>query len=457
MEPARSAFVPLLLCSVVSAVSGVRSALVSIPSVVHGTCGERLLLPVEYHFDVWPKDLQGTWYFQGDSSDMVMLVTFSSHTLIMNMVYNGSVSIHPPNASLLINRLDETAEGWYRLDLNFRFPGVDSPVLEKKVVHVFAHVPVSVPVIEMSPGSEVVEDKDNVTLRCSVKTGSRAQYLWLKDGVVVGAGERRTLSRDNGTLAISPATKEDIGEYVCVARNFIGRERSRPLPLRVFYGPYNLEVSSQQGLKTGEVFMVDPGEPVLFECWADSDPPNSCVWISKSSNSSRVITGSRFEVMSNRLAHKEDFVCRAFNNVTQKQDETQFTLVVASLGTGKKQEFLQAGSSVSHLAAITVSSLVIIGCMLLVIFRKRSCCPHRVMMNIYNRPLTEPKRTHLSGHEDATEDFGIYEFVTIPGKSDSTQASSRSLAGLNSVQDLHTTIYDVIRHIPETPTQGLLK
>lgn len=27
----------------------------------------------------------------------------------------------------------------------------------------------------------------------------------------------------------------------------------------------------------------------------------------------------------------------------------------------------------------------------------------------------------LIGHEDATEDFGIYEFVAIPGRLDSTQ------------------------------------
>lgn len=31
-------------------------------------------------------------------------------------------------------------------------------------------------------------------------------------------------------------------------------------------------------------------------------------------------------------------------------------------------------------------------------------------------------RTYEStGHEDATEDFGIYEFVSIPGKMESTQ------------------------------------
>lgn len=36
------------------------------------------------------------------------------------------------------------------------------------------------------------------------------------------------------------------------------------------------------------------------------------------------------------------------------------------------------------------------------------------------------------------------------------QASCRSLARLESVQDMHTTIYDVIRHDPEVPSHSLL-
>ena len=36
------------------------------------------------------------------------------------------------------------------------------------------------------------------------------------------------------------------------------------------------------------------------------------------------------------------------------------------------------------------------------------------------------------------------------------QASCRSLARLESMQDVQTTIYDVIRHVPETPGHTLL-
>ncbi|XP_023667541.1 HEPACAM family member 2 [Paramormyrops kingsleyae] len=434
--------------------TGIHSTFISVPSILHGVRGRPLLLPVKYNFTTANVEIQGDWKLHD-----TMLVAFRNRNVISHLSMEHQHTFLPPNASLLINVLEEKAEGPYKVDIRLKFADKPDIIEESRVVRVTVNVPVSKPNVHMSPGSPVVEDKDNVTWTCSVDNGSHVQYRWFRDGVPVGTGDRYSFSGDNGKFAISPVRKEDIGDYVCQVSNHVSEEWSRPVPLSVFYGPYNLEVSAQQGLKTGEVFTINPGELVLFDCHADSNPPNTCVWISKSRNSTKVVMkGPRLEVMSERLAQAEEYVCRAFNNVTQKQDETQFTLVVASLGTGKAKH-LQTESSVPPLAVITVSCLIIIACMLLVLFR-RSCRPHRVIMDMYSRnhkPLTDQKRAHLSGHEDATEDFGIYEFVTIPGRSDSTQASSKSLSGLNSVQDLHSTIYDVIRHIPETPTQGLLK
>ncbi len=81
--------------------------------------------------------------------------------------------------------------------------------------------------------------------------------------------------------------------------------------------------------------MVNPEELVFFECIADSNPPNICVWISKTKNSTDILmTGPRFEVKPYELPQGKEFLCRAFNNMTKKQDETKFTLVMASIGKG---------------------------------------------------------------------------------------------------------------------------
>ncbi|XP_034456317.1 HEPACAM family member 2 isoform X2 [Hippoglossus hippoglossus] len=439
-----------------STTTEVSSDFIYIPSLVqHGIEGRPLLLSVETRFPLDNAEIQGTWFHTRPSGSRTMLVTFTKEGNIPNMMYRNRLLFKEPNASLLIQKLNQSDEGDYHLSLNIEFHNKTGLVIkEERTVHVTVDVPVSSPVIEKNPNYAVIEDKANVTWTCSVGRGTRVVFQWLRDNIPLGPSDRYHFSQDNSTLLISPVRKEDKGIYRCVASNPVSHGRqSRGLELNVYYGPYNLEVNSGQGLRTGEVFTINPGELAFFECQADSNPPNSYVWISKSRNSTKVITeGPRLEVLSYRLAQAEEYLCRAFNNVTQKQDEAQFTLLVASLG---KEKQTQGGSSISPLAAITVCSLFMIGCFLL-FFLRRTCNPKRVLMSIYNRPLCEQKKRHRSGHEDATEDFGIYEFVSIPGKIESTQVSCRSLARLESVQDMHTTIYDVIRHVPETPSHSLL-
>ncbi|CAG5891199.1 unnamed protein product [Menidia menidia] len=456
MEAARRT--ALCLCSVLFVLTEVSSRLIHIPSLVHhGVKGSALLLSVETHFPWDDVEIQGIWSHTKPSGSREMLVTFDKKDTITNMRYSNNLVFRKPNISLLIQKLSEDYEGDYELSLNIQFHNQSGPVIkEERTIHVTVDVPVSNPVIEKSPSYAVIEDRANVTWTCAVEMGTRVVFQWLKDNIPLAPSKRYHLNHDNSMLFISPVRKEDKGTYRCVASNPVSQSQdSRSVELNVYYGPYNLEVNSSQGLRTGEVFTINPGELVLFDCQADSNPPNSYVWISKNHNGSQIITeGPRLEVRSYRLAQAEEYLCRAFNNVTQKQDEAQFTLVVASLGTGK-QKHTQESGSVSPLAAITVSSLFIIGCMLLFFLRK-TCHPKRVLMTIYNRPFTEEKRPHRSGHEDATEDFGIYEFVSIPGKMESAQMSCRSLSRLESIQDMHTTIYDVIRHVPETPSHSLL-
>ncbi|KAK9957553.1 hypothetical protein ABG768_011793 [Culter alburnus] len=443
----------LLMCVLFLIVAGTNSEYISLQSTQHGKMGDSMILRVETHFDVQDVTFQGTWC--KTKPFYTHLVSFTKTTVISNLRLKN-IRLILPNGSLNFEHLDEDTQGEYELEINIIFPGSSGIVKVTKTVMVTVSVPVSIPIISKTPDSEIVEDRDNVTLTCSVEHGTNVQFKWLKNNMLVGPSERHTFSQDNGILFINPVKKEDIGQYICEARNHISKTQSKQADLSVFYGPYNLAVNSDQGLKIGGVFTVNPGELVFFECIADSNPPNTCVWISKTKNSTEVLmTGPRFEVKPYELPQGKEFLCRAFNNVTKKQDETKFTLVVASLSTGKAK-YIQGGSALSPLTFITVFSAIIIVCMMFVLLRK-SCHPKRMIKTIYRRPMTEQKGLHRSGHEDAAEDFGIYEFVSVPGKMESTQASCRSLARLDSVRDLHTTIYDVIRHVPETPTLSLLK
>ncbi|KAB5530831.1 hypothetical protein PHYPO_G00133870 [Pangasianodon hypophthalmus] len=445
-----AAVMNLLLCAMLL-ISGTNTEeLISVPSVVDGIMGKPLYVAVEKKFSEEGVQFQGTWF--QISPKPIHLVTFDNNRAIHDMVLKKTLErITPPNISLNFTCLDEADEGDYQLKINIIHTGHNESETVTKNVRITVNVPLSIPVVEKSSKGTLVEDQDNVTLTCTVEKGTKPKFEWFRNNHPVNPSKRHVFSQSNSILYISPVKKEDIGAYGCAVKNPISHFRSKVMELSVCYGPYNLEVNSEQGLRIGEVFTVNQGEMVFFDCLADSNPPNTCVWISRRDNNTEVLmTGPRFEVASHNLGHATKFLCRAFNNITNKQDETHFTLVVANLGKGR-ENLVQEETAVSSLTIVAIFSLLGIVCMLIVLFWK-SCHPKRVFMKIYSRPIPEQK-----GHEDATEDFGIYEFVSIPGRMESRQASCRSLTRLDSARDLHTTIYDVIKHVPETPTLSLLK
>lgn len=406
--------------------------------------GQSVLLSVNTLFPLEQVELQGTWSHTPTSTggSKTTLISFTKESTITDMLYRHRLHFIQP-LSLQIHNLSLADEGFYQLKVNLEFHNQTGRVLKvEKTVRVTVDEPVSTPVVERSPEHMVVEDQVNVTWKCSVDRGTSVSFIWLKDHVRVVPSPRLQLSPDNSSLVLSPVKRQDRGQYHCVVTNPISSGRSSVAQLSVYYGPYDLAVRSAHGLRTGQVFTISPGELAHFECQADSNPPNTCVWISKSHNSSQVIAeGPRLQLHSLRLAQAEEYLCRAFNNVTHKQQEAHFTLVVASLGQDRHS---QDDRRSSPLTVLTVFSLLCLTGLLLLLLWKR-CHPTRVIMSIHNRSTTERNRQHCSGHEDAAEDFGIYEFVALPCRAEPAQFSSRPVLH----QDMHSTIYEVIRHVPD--------
>ncbi|XP_007500761.2 HEPACAM family member 2 [Monodelphis domestica] len=226
-------------------------------------------------------------------------------------------------------------------------------------------------------------------------------------------------------------------------------------------GPYGLAVHSDRGLRVGAVFTVGPGEAVRFDCSADSNPPNVYSWMRRGDNSTQVIEhGPRLEVAPGSLGRSTDYVCCAYNNVTGRRGEARVTVVITSLGLEKI-----SGKGTSSLAVLTGLSLfLIVAVSLLLAWQKWR--PHTDSgRRLGGRPDAEyraaqtrsgdprgPRRS-CSGHEDAPDDFGIYEFVTFP-----EPATVPRMPGGGSEQgpgqEVRGTIYEVIRHIPGQEQRG---
>ncbi|KAJ6666768.1 hypothetical protein lerEdw1_020492, partial [Lerista edwardsae] len=195
-------------------------------------------------------------------------------------------------------------------------------------------VPVTKPVIHTEPSFGVVEHMGNITLRCTVGKGTRVVYQWRKNGKPVEASTNYSSPANKNTLSIAPVVKEAIGNYSCVAANSVSAMESDVIRPTIYYGPYGLTVNSDKAQKVGKVFTVDKGEAVQLYCSADSNPPNVYSWSRTTDNSTHPIKYGRYlEVASERVTLKtEEYKCRAYNNMTGKEEEIHFFVIVMPRG-----------------------------------------------------------------------------------------------------------------------------
>ncbi|XP_053568950.1 HEPACAM family member 2 [Bombina bombina] len=447
----------LLRCNIYFLLLGTCSMLtLRIPSTtIHGIEGQLLVLPVHYNFNSSASGIQIIWLFEKYQTPAIYLLSSVNQSVVPDLEFQHKFTLNPPNASLVINSLHMKDEGNYNVKVNIH----GSPTVSaNQNIHVTVNVPVSKPIVLNEPLHGAVENVGNVTFKCSVSKGNRVIYQWLKNGKPLPSSPRYSFSPNNDTLFIDPAMKKDIGNYSCLARNLVSEMESEPITPTIYYGPYELTVNSDKGLKVGEVFTVDIGESVQFDCSADSNPPNTFAWIQRTENSTEIINyGPYFKVLSEKVGQKTlDYMCRAYNNITGKLDETQFTVILTSIDP---QKLTQKGNSLSSLAAITGISLFIILAMSLLFVGRKYHLHRAIKWKLQNRrPSTEYRRTQIfSGHEDALNDFGIYEFVSFPDPSATHRASSNksvSTSNVSQAHDVNCTVYEVIRHVPEQPQNG---
>uniref|UniRef100_A0A8D0GBH9 HEPACAM family member 2 n=1 Tax=Sphenodon punctatus TaxID=8508 RepID=A0A8D0GBH9_SPHPU len=340
----------------------------TVPShTIHGTEGQQLNLPVDYHFNTTASEIQIIWLFEKPPTIPKYLLGSVNRSVIPDLEYRHKFTLIPPNASLLINPLHISDEGNYIVKVNVHGNGTISA---RQKIQVTVDVPVTKPVVNIKPSSGVVEYVENMTLTCTVGQGTRVVYQWMKNEKPLHTSSSYTFSSNNDTLFISPVVKEAIGNYSCLATNPVSTMESEIITPTIYYGPYGLRVNSPKGLKVGEVFTVDIGEVILFDCSADSNPPNTYSWIQRADNTTHVIQyGPHLEVLSENMAKKTlDYMCSAYNNVTGKRDETHFTVIITSVGL---KTLAQKGKSLSSLAVITGISLFLIVSIFLLFLWKR--------------------------------------------------------------------------------------
>ena len=99
----------------------------------------------------------------------------------------------------------------------------------------------------MHPQNETKTEGDNVTFTCNATGNPAPTFNWTKDGSVLTAGSRISLSPDRKQLTITNVTREDSGQYVCEATNNVTTVQSNSATLnvkcKIFYYNYYLIIA----------------------------------------------------------------------------------------------------------------------------------------------------------------------------------------------------------------------
>ncbi|KAK9396246.1 HEPACAM family member 2 [Crotalus adamanteus] len=433
---------------------GISSALnMTIPSyTVNGIEGQPLRLEVAYNFNFAFSDIQIIWLFEKPPTNPKYLLTSVNRSVVPDLEYRHKFTLSPPNASLLINSLHRSDEGNYIVKINIHGNGTKSAI-EK--IQVTVNVPVTKPVIYMEPSFGVVEKKGNITLKCVVEEGTRVVYQWMKNENPIEDSSNGSMTINKDTLSIAPVLKEAIGNYSCLVTNPISAMMSDMITPTIYYGPYGLTINNAKGQKVGKVFMLDKGDAVQLYCSADSNPPNIYSWILKANNSIHPVQYGEFlEIASEEVTQRTEYICTAYNNMTETHVETHILVIVIPKGLEQKWKYL------SPLAIITGISLFLIVSICIFAIWKRFQ-PHKVIQQKLNRkgPRTKAryrKGQTVSGHESATRDFGVYEFITLPDTAEIPPVprwrvidSDVTDSDVVQSQVINVTVYEDVHPAPE--------
>ena len=74
--------------------------------------------------------------------------------------------------------------------------------------------------MEEGPVEFTATRSSNVTIPCAVRGKPKPQIIWIYQGVVLSADDKYHMS-ENNSLIVKSITADDVGDYVCIARNNI--------------------------------------------------------------------------------------------------------------------------------------------------------------------------------------------------------------------------------------------
>ncbi|NXG16151.1 HECAM protein, partial [Grallaria varia] len=149
-------------------------------------------------------------YLNGTSSHTILQHDGGAHAPAIHTPYTGRAVFHPSNGSLLLEDVQESDSGIYRVTVNRG---------DRESLDILLEVlkPVSRPRL----WSSALVARATGKVVCEVAEGTADTITWKKDGQPLLPDRGFHLSNSRSVLYLRPARKSDCGSYSCNASNGI--------------------------------------------------------------------------------------------------------------------------------------------------------------------------------------------------------------------------------------------
>ncbi|XP_051574407.1 carcinoembryonic antigen-related cell adhesion molecule 20 isoform X2 [Myxocyprinus asiaticus] len=195
----------------------------------------------------------------------------------------------------------------------------------------------------IGPTELLIEGESSANV-ISEGTGTITSVLWMKDNNPLSPSNNINFSSDNRSMLINPVRRSDSGEYQCTLRNPASSETAK-LSLIINYGPDDVHINGQNE--------VGLGDPMSLFCSGNSAPPASFTW--KFNGTNTTVTTDKYNINETDFTHSGEYICTAWNYVTNRHVSQIHHLIVKVGGGG-------GGMTTGEIIGIVIGVLVAFAC-----------------------------------------------------------------------------------------------
>ncbi|XP_036931287.1 carcinoembryonic antigen-related cell adhesion molecule 1-like isoform X2 [Acanthopagrus latus] len=239
------------------------------------------------------------------------IITFSGVN-ITAPEYEGRITLSMATGSLELRNLTLNDRGEYRVLIQ---PQGDFAKEGSTRLEVYERLTG----VAITPSTNLLIERNSVSLTCNADAGSGFTRLWTKDDSDWIPTDNITLYDNNRVLSFKSLNKKDSGEYSCKIRNPVRNDEATYIMV-VNYGPENVQITGPSEIHFEQTLKLT--------CSAESEPSASYTW---TLNGTEIHNSSVFTKVITEFSDSGNYTCQAMNHITERGSSVVHQVIVTAI------------------------------------------------------------------------------------------------------------------------------